>query len=160
MRARHEPMLEVEAAVRRVEPGAQAVVGRGQHRGLEAERSGNPHRDSRKRVAAAQSLGADELQAEVAVAEPEPRFAADGVDRLERMPAFVRPAPPALLIGEPRECVDDAVEIRRHRQSQHVEVVADVHDHRDSCGIDRSDDAAQEARAANASAEHGDLHSR
>ena len=77
VRAGDEPLLEREAPVRRVEPRAQPLVGRGQDRGLETERGGEPRRDGRERRAFPQRLRAHDVQPEVAVAEAKPRLAAE-----------------------------------------------------------------------------------
>ena len=77
---------------------------------------------------------------------------------LERVPGLVGAAPAALLVGHARERVEDAVEVGRDVQAEHLDVVADVADHRHVGRVDDRDDAAQEARAADAAREHGDLH--
>ena len=66
------------------------------------------------------------MEAEVAVAEPEPRLAAELAGRLERVPGLVGAAPAALLVGDARERVEDAVEVGRDVQAEHLDVVADV----------------------------------
>ena len=125
-----EPLLEREAPGRRVDPGAEAVVGRRQDRGLDPERPREPGGDGRKRLAGAQRLRANEVEAEIAVAEPEPVLAAEGRDRAERFPRLAGPAPAALLVVEAGEGVEDAVEVGRDRHPEHLEVVADVADDR------------------------------
>ena len=160
MGARDEPVLEVDAAVWRVEPRSQPIVRRRQDRHLEPEcgRELRGHRG--KRLSRAQSLRAHELQAEVAVAEPEPRLAAEDFDGCQRVPRLVGPPPAALLVGQVGQRIDDAVEVRRHGEAEHVEVVADVDDRSDAGRIHRIDEPAQEARSADAAAEDRDLHPR
>ena len=108
-----EPLLEGEAARRRVDPGAEPVVGGRQDRRLDPERAREPGGDGGERLAGAQRLRADEVEAEVAVAEPEPVLAAERRDRAERLPGLARPAPAALLVVQAGERVEDAVEVGR-----------------------------------------------
>ena len=98
------------------------------------------------------------MQADVAVAEPEPAGAAERDRRLERVPALVRATPTPLLVGETRKRVEDAVEVRRDVEAEDLEVVADVPDHGELGGVDHVDEPAKEARAAHPAAEDGDLH--
>ena len=80
---------------------------------------------------------------------------------LERVPRLVRPAPAALLVGEPGERVEDAVEVGRDVQAEHLDVVADVADDRHARPGRRPRRAPrEEARAADAAGEHDDLHAR
>ena len=106
-----EPLLERKLAGRRGEPGAEPLVGGRQQRRLEAEGERQPGRDRRERLAAAQRLRADEVQPEVAVAEPEPRLAAELADGLERVPGLVGAAPALRLVEPPGEGVEDRVEV-------------------------------------------------
>src|SRR5262249_30019580 len=96
-----EPLLQRERAYRRVDPGPQLVVGRRQDRRDKPERSGEPRGDGRQWLAAPQGLGTDEMQPDVAVAEPEPGLAAQPRRLLERVPGLVRAAPPALVVCDP-----------------------------------------------------------
>ena len=153
-----EPLLEREAPGRRVDPGAEAVVGRRQDRGLDSERPREPGGDGRQGLAFAQRLCANEVEAEVAVAEPEPVLAAEGRHGCERLPRLAGPAPAALLVVEACEGVEDAVEVGRDRHPEHLEVVADVADDRQICAPGRIDQAACEPRAADAPGEEHDLH--
>ena len=98
------------------------------------------------------------MQPEVAVAEAKPGLAAERFDSGKRVPGLVRPAPAALVVPEAGKCVEHAIEVGRDRQSEHFEVVADVDDRGHRRGIDRIDDAAQKARAADAAGEDGNLH--
>ena len=106
----------------------------------------------------AQQLGAHEVQADVAVAEPEPGLAAELRDRLERLPRLAGAAPAALLVGEPRQRVEDAVEVGRDPQAQHLEVVRDVADDGDVVRIDDTEQPAQEPRPTDAAREDCDVH--
>ena len=153
-----EPLLERKAAGRRVDPGAQPVVRRRQDRRLDPESPREAGRDHRERLAGAQRLGPHEVEPEVAVAEPEPVLAAERGDGPERLPRLARAAPAALLVVQPGERVEDAVEVGRDRETEDVEVVADVADHRHVGRIDGADEAAREARAADAAGEERDLH--
>ena len=57
-------------------------------------------------------------------------------------------APATVLVVQVGERVEQAVEIRRDVQSEHLGVVADVADHRHFLGADQVGEAAHEARAA------------
>ena len=156
--ARDEPRLERERAGGRLDERAQRIVGRGQELRLEAERVRNALRRLRERHALAQELGAHEMQADVAVAEPEPRLAAELRDGVERLPRLARAAPAALLVGEAGERVEDAVQIGRDPKAQHLDVVRDVAYDGNVAWIDYTDEAAQEPRATDAAREDRDVH--
>ena len=79
-------------------------------------------------------------------------------DRLERVPGLVGAAPAALLVGEPGERVEDAVEVGRDVQAEHLDVVRHVAYDGNVAWIDDTEQAAQEPRAADAAREDGDLH--
>ena len=127
--------------------------------GLDPERAGEPSRHGRERLAGAQRLRPHEVEPEIAVAEPEPVLAAERGDGPERLPGLTRAAPAALLVVQAGERVEDAVEVGRDREAEHVEVVADVPDHRHVCRIDCADEPAREAGAADAAGEERHLHS-
>src|SRR5690242_9607550 len=112
MRARDEPLLEGEASVRRLEPRPQLVVGRRDDRGVDAESRCEPGRDGGEGFPCTKALRAQDMQAEVAVAEPEPRVAAELLDARECIPRLVRATPAALLVRDSCERVEHAVEIR------------------------------------------------
>ena len=105
-----------------------------------------------------QRLRADEVQPEVEVAELEPVLAAELADGLERVPGLVRAPPAALLVVQPGERVEDRVEIGRDVQPEHLDVVADVADHRDVTRLDDLDEPLDEPCAAHAAREDDDLH--
>jgi len=90
------------------------------------------------------------VQADVAVAEPEPRLAAQFRNGVERLPRLAGAAPAALLVGEARERVEDAVQIGRDPKAQHLDVVRDVAYDGNVAWIDDTYDAAQEPRATDA----------
>jgi len=103
---------------------------------------------------------AGEVRADVEVAEGEPRpadavgaqFAADPL-------ALAHPAPAALLVVLAGERVHDRVEVGGDAQPTQPHVVADVDDGGDLGAFRRRcAQAAQEPGAANAAAEHRDLH--
>ena len=104
----------------------------------------------------AQRLRAHEVQAEVSVAELEPRLAAEPGHDLHRLPRLVRAAPAALLVRDAGERVEDAVEVGRDVKAEHLDVVADVADHGHRRRLHDLDETAQEARAADAAGEHDD----
>ena len=127
--ARDEPLLEREAARGRVDPGPEPVVRRRHDRGLDPERLGEPGGHRRERLAGAQRLRAHEVEPEVAVAEPEPVLAAERGHGRERLPGLARAAPASFLVVQAGERVEDAVEVGRDGEAEHVEVVAHVPDH-------------------------------
>ena len=96
------------------------------------------------------------MQAEIAIAEPEPALAAEPPRFLEGDPGLVRPSPAALLVGDVGQRIQDAVEIGRDVKTEHLDVVADVPDHGDACRIGRAHETAQEPRAADAARERHD----
>ena len=79
-----------------------AVVGRRQEPGREPAALGEPRRHGRERLARAERLRADEMEAEVEVAEHEPALAAPGPRRLERLPRLPGPPPAALGVVQAR----------------------------------------------------------
>src|SRR5438093_737523 len=103
-------------------------------------------------------IGPHEVKAEVAVTEPEPLVAAQLRHRLERTPALVRAPPAALLVGAAGERVEDAVQIGRDVQAEHLDVVRHVAYDGNVAWIDDSHHAAQEPRAPNAARKDSDVH--
>ena len=156
--ARDEPLLERELAGRCLDPGAQPVIGRGQDVRLDPQRSGQPFGDARERLSRTQRLRADEVEPQVEVAELEPGLAAEPADRLERAPGLLRAPPAALLVVQSGERVEDRVEIGRDVKPEHLDVVADVADHRDVTRIAGVDQPPDESRAANAARQNDDPH--
>jgi hypothetical protein len=140
-----EPLLEGELAGRSLEPGAQPVVGGGKERGLEPERGREPSGDTRERFAAAQPLGADQMQPEIAVAEPKSGLGAELVRGADRLPRLVLAPPAALLVEPAGERVEDRVQIGRDVKPKHLDVVTDVADDRQLLGIDRLRECTREA---------------
>ena len=111
-----------------------------------------------ERLAGAERLGADEVEAQVEIAEPEPRLPAERAHGLEHAPRLVRAAPAAALVVETGERVEDRVEVGRDVQAEHLEVVADVADDGDVARLDDVDEALDEPRSAHPAGENGDLH--
>ena len=103
-----------------------------------------------ERHACAQQLGPHEVEADVAVAEPEPRLAAERRHGVEHLPALTGAAPAALVVGEAGERVENGVQIRRDPKAQHLDVVRDVAYDGNVAWIDDTYDAAQEPRATDA----------
>ena len=120
---------------------------------------GEPRRHRRERLAGAQRLRAHEVQAEVAVAEPEPVLAAERRDG-RRARARSRPRGPSRAPRRAgRRARRGCCRGRARPQAEHLEVVADVADHRHVRRIDGADEPAREAGAADAAGEERDLHS-
>ena len=118
----------------------------------------NPAGHGRERLAAAQRLGADEMDAEIEVAEPEPALAAELATRLERVPRLVRAAPAACLVQPAGERVEDRVEVRRDVEAEDLDVVADVADDRQLARVDRLGQGEREPGAAEPAGENDDSH--
>ena len=77
---------------------------------------------------------------------------------LERPPGLAFAPPTALLVVQPGKRVQDRVEIGRDVEPEHLEVVADVPDHRHVARLGGLDDALHEARTTHAARENDDLH--
>ena len=118
-------------AGRRVDPGAE--------RGRRSPAGGAPRRPSAaaRRAVTAES-GSPARSACVrtrwsprsrspSANQPSPPSSRHG---LERVPRLAGAPPAALLVGEPGERVEHGVEIGRDVQAEHLDVVADVADHR------------------------------
>src|SRR5262249_13404661 len=103
-------------------------------------------------------LRANEVKADVTVTEAEPVLTAEPADGLERVPGLVRAPPAALLVCDTGERVEDAVEVGRDVEAEHLYVVPHVS--YDGCVVsfDYSHDAAQEPRSTHAPREDGRLH--
>src|SRR5215472_17229559 len=97
------------------------------------------------------------MEPEVAIAEREPVLATELADGRERTPRLVAAAPTALLVGQPRERVEDRVEVGRDVQPEDLDVVADVADHARRRRAGDVDDAADEACASDASGQDRDV---
>ena len=108
-------------------------------------------------VAAAQRLRADEVEPEVAVAEPEPVLSSPARRRLERVPGLVGSSPAALGVDEPAERVEQAVEVGRDVQAEDLDVVSDVADDGQLARLRGPREPTREACAAAAAREQDDL---
>src|SRR5436190_9212778 len=102
--------------------------------------------------------GADEMEAEVAVPELEPGLATEEPDRLARVPRLVRPPPPALLVAQPGQRVEQCVEVRRDVEAVDLDVVADICDHGHVTALDDLRQRLHEAGAADPACQYGKLH--
>ena len=160
MAAGDEPFLERERPRRRVQPRPEPVVGRRQQPRLDADGDRQPSGHGGERLSRPQRLSPHEMEPQVAVAEREPVLAAERAGRLECAPGLVAAAPAAPLVGDARERVEDRVEVGRDVQAEHLDVVADVADHARRGGSCDVDDAADEARAADAAGKNCDVHTR
>jgi hypothetical protein len=155
---RDEPLLERERTGGSLEEGAHRIVGCGQKVAPQACQLGQPRRDRREGSAAAQQLGANEMKPEIAVPELEPGVATEFRCRAERVPRLTGATPAALLVGEAGERVEDRVEVRRHMQSEHLDVVRHVAYYGKVVWIAYSEKPAEEPRSTHSAREHGRLH--
>src|SRR5262249_49212777 len=121
-----EPLLEREGSGRRLDEGSKRVVGRGEEGAPEIERCREPDSGRRERRSLAEELRAEQVNAGVAVAEPEPGLTPEVGDGCERVPALLGPSPAALLVGDAGERVEDAVEVGRDVETEHLDVVTYV----------------------------------
>ena len=112
--------------------------------------------DLRERRALAPAGRAVEVGAEVAVAEVEPRGAAEPSERLHRLPRLAGQAPAPLGVDLAGERVGDRVEIGADRQAVQLDVVADVDDGGDLVGRADLHEAGQEAGCADAARDDRD----
>ncbi len=94
----------------------------------------------------------------IAVAEPEPVLPSPARRGVEGVPRLVRPPPASLRIDKPGERVEQAVEIRRDVETEDLDVVADVSDHRELARVEHGRETTCEAGAASAAREEDDLH--
>ncbi len=76
----------------------------------------------------------------------------------ERVPGLVGTAPTALLVGDAGERVEDAVEVGRDVQPEHLDVVTHVAYDGYVARFDYRESAAEEPRAPDAAREDGCLH--
>ena len=84
------------------------------------------------------ACGPHEVEPEVEVAEQEPALAAPLAPPSSSVrQRLARPTPAAFLVVEPGERVEHRVEIGRDVHAEHLDVVADVADHRQLAGRER-----------------------
>ena len=120
---------------RRVDPGAKrrpspaAAASRG---GGAAQAGGQVG----ERLAGAKSLGPNEMQTDVPVAELEPR-SPPSTPASRTRPTSRPLCPSRARRRESRQGVEDAVEVGGDVQAEHLDVVADVADHGDPSGVAR-----------------------
>ena len=152
------PLLERERAGGGHDLCSQMVVGRGDDPRLDAHALAEPPRHLRQRDAIPELARADEVEPEVEVAEAEPVLAAPLRRRPERVPRLAGTAPAALVVDEPGERVEEAVEIGRDPEAEHLDVVSDVADDREVARREHGGEAAREAGAASPSGQEDDLH--
>ena len=111
-----------------------------------------------QRSAVAKRARAHEVEPDVAVTEPEPVLPTEARRRLEGVPGLAGSPPAALVVDEPAERVDEAVEVGRDVEAEDLDVVADVADDRELSGLEDVVEASREARAAASSGQQDDLH--
>ena len=156
--ARDEPLLEGKASRRRVEPRAQAVVGRRQQPSLEtrarARADGDGDSGSPRRSACVRTR----WRPEVAVAEPEPRLAAELARPLRARSTSRRLGPSRAPRRRGRRARRRCCRGRARRGGRAPRR------RRRRCRspsrrrVDDVDEAAEEARAADAAGQRRDLH--
>ena len=156
--ATDEPLLECESTRRRHHVRAQAVVGRRRERRSDTGEIGEGGGDGRQGHAVSEELGANEMDTEISIAEPEPALSAPVGGGLDGVPRLVRPAPAALRVDETGERVEQAVEIGRDVEAEDLDVVADVADHRELAGLEHGCESSGEACATAAAREEDDAH--
>src|SRR5262249_9504859 len=70
------------------------------------------------------------MHREVSVTEPKPGLTANRAEALHAVPSLVGPTPPPFGITQLRKRVEHRVDIRRDVQTEMIEVVASIDDHR------------------------------
>src|SRR3954454_20919127 len=70
------------------------------------------------------------MHREVTVTELEPHVAANRAKALHAMPSLVGPAPAAFGIAQAPKRIKDGVDVGRDVQSEVIEVISGIHDHR------------------------------
>ena len=153
-----EPLLERERPGRSDDGRPHGVVRRGQEPRRESGPLDEVRGDRRERFPASQRLRADEMEPEVEVAEEEPSLATPLPSRLERSPRLPGPTPAALLVVQSGERVQNGVEVGRDMEAEHLDVVADVADHRQLAGVEDVVQPTRELRASHAAGEADDPH--
>ena len=115
--------------------------------------------DLGQRLALGEQLGADDVRGEVEVAEGEPGGAcAVGFEFPAHGKRLARAAPALLLVAAAAERVHHRIEVRAYPQAEQGDVVGGVANDGDGGVGGRRKQAAQEARAADASGQDGDPH--
>ena len=148
MPAAHEPLLEVELAVRGLDLRPQPVVGRREEPDADSEALGELLRHRGERLAFLQHSRAQHVQARVLVAEREPGLSPRLLGHRHRLVRVAAHAPPALLVEEAGQRVHDRVEVRGDVQIPHLQVVADVPDRGHVLGPGSEGERVDAARAA------------
>src|SRR6516162_9091937 len=83
----------------------------------------------------AQPCRAQDVHCEVAITKPKPSLPTEVVKLFHEIPSFVGASPAAVWIGESTERVKNRIEIGRDVQPKVLEIVARIHDHRESPGL-------------------------
>jgi len=88
--------------------------------------------DPGQRSAPGEFPRSQDVHREVAVAQSEPVLAPQGLEDAHHRPGLVPATPTLLRVGEIRERVEHRIDIRADAKAQVREVVAGVHDERQS----------------------------
>ena len=124
----HEIMLEGQRAVWGLHPSAHRIVGHWQDAMPNAELLGQDRRGRGKSYALVQQAAAAHMQGQIAVAQAEPRLAAELRQRLHEMPALIGAPPTRGGICGVRQRIYKCVYVGRDVQAKVLEIVAGVDD--------------------------------
>src|SRR5207302_198856 len=84
------------------------------------------------------------MQREIRVAEPEPRLAADRLERSHEVPGFVAPAPALFRVSESGKRVERSVDVGRNVKAQMFEIVTGVDEGSECAGRKHTREAAEQ----------------
>src|ERR1700730_8296325 len=125
--------MEIEPTIVGSQARADAVVAHRQQPRRDAEAAAEIVGDLRKALTRREPPSALDMSSEIAVAELEPGFAAQRLQRRHEGPGLATPAPSELRVVDPAESVEEGVEegvdIGRNREAEMLEIVAGVGDH-------------------------------
>src|SRR5262249_54449865 len=151
----HEVVLEVDPARVAAHAGTHAVVAHWEQAGTDAEAPADVGGHFGQCLPQAQATSTLDMQREIAIAEPKPVLPAERANAVHERPRLVAPAPAGDGIVEPRENIGQRVDVRRDTQSEMLEIVAGVGDHKQFFG---RQDAAQTERQFGAAYPAGQRH--
>src|SRR5690606_4101103 len=138
-----EILLEFERTLVGVNAGADRIIGHGQHTRRDPKTPSQAGGHLGKRLAGGQSSRSFDVEGEIAVAQAEPRGAAESLQGVHECPGLALPPPAELCVRTACKGVEQCVEIRRDPQAKMHEVIGRV----DHAGKAIAQDAFRETEA-------------